>query len=121
VCADLFIVSLLASVTLGLVWAFIGSTDSVVWADVFLAAYLLATTVLFGSIPWSEFSHMFFKPAAAFQKRVEEANGSRHNLPAPSPSPAKLGSPADHRETISLPRSCDWLEEPTVSWLHVFI
>ena len=90
--ADLFVVALLASVTLGLVWAFIASTDETIWADVFLAAYLLATTILFGSIPFSKFSHMFFKPAAAFQKRVEEANGSRRNLPAPSPNPAKFGS-----------------------------
>jgi hypothetical protein len=90
--ADLFVVSLLASVTLGLVWAYVQSTGAMIWADVLLAAYLLTTTVLFGSIPWSKFSHMFFKPAAAFQKRVEEANGSRHNLPAPSPDPAKLGS-----------------------------
>jgi hypothetical protein len=90
--ADLFVVSLLASVTLGLVWAYIQSTGDMIWADVFLSAYLLATTILFGSIPWSKFSHMFFKPAAAFQKRVEEANGSRRNLPAPSPNPAKLGS-----------------------------
>jgi hypothetical protein len=54
---------------------------------VFLALYLLATTVLFGSIPWSKFSHMFFKPAAAFQKRLEQANGSRRNLPAPAERP----------------------------------
>jgi hypothetical protein len=59
---------------------------------VFLALYVLATTVLFGSIPWSKFSHMFFKPAAAFQKRVEEANGWRSNLPAPADSPEIYGS-----------------------------
>jgi hypothetical protein len=35
---------------------------------------------------------MFFKPAAAFQKRVEEANGSRYNLPAPADSPEIFGS-----------------------------
>ena len=34
----------------------------------------------------------FFKPAAAFQKRVEEANGSRNNLPAPADSPEIFGS-----------------------------
>jgi hypothetical protein len=90
--ADLFVISLLASVTLGLVWAYIQSTRNMMLADAFLAAYLLASTVLFGSIPWSKFSHMFFKPAAAFQKRVEQANGSRHNLPAPSKKPATLGS-----------------------------
>jgi hypothetical protein len=35
---------------------------------------------------------MFFKPAAAFQKRVAEADGSRNNLPAPADKPEVLGS-----------------------------
>jgi hypothetical protein len=90
--ADLFILSLLASVTLGLIWAFLQAVDSS-WTTVFLALYLIATTILFGSIPWSKFSHMFFKPAAAFQKRVANANGSRSNLPAPADKPATLGNP----------------------------
>jgi predicted small integral membrane protein len=90
--ADLFIVSLLASATLGLIWAWVQSAGSTIWASVFLALYLIATTVLFGSIPWSKFSHMFYKPAAAFQKRVEQANGSRRNLPAPANAPATFGS-----------------------------
>lgn len=89
--ADLFILSLLASVTLGLVWAYLQSTGNS-WTNVFLGLYLLATTVLFGSVPWSKFSHMFFKPAAAFQKRVENANGSRSNLPAPADKPEIFGS-----------------------------
>ena len=89
--ADLFILSLLASVTLGLVWAYLQATVSS-WTNVFLGLYLMATTVLFGSIPWSKFSHMFFKPAAAFQKRVEEANGSRSNLPDPADKPEIFGS-----------------------------
>ncbi|MGE0358592.1 MAG: hypothetical protein AB7P08_16945 [Burkholderiales bacterium] len=74
--ADLFILSLLASVTLGLAWA--GSGGG---AGVLFGLYILATTVLFGSVPWSKFAHMFFKPAAAFEKRVSEANGSAENLP----------------------------------------
>jgi hypothetical protein len=90
--ADLFIVSLLVSVTLGLVWAYMQAAGNTGWTNVFLALYLFATTVLFGSIPWSKFAHMFFKPAAAFQKRVEEANGSRNNLPAPADSPEIFGS-----------------------------
>jgi hypothetical protein len=28
-----------------------------------LGLYLLATTILFGSVPWSKFAHMFYKPA----------------------------------------------------------
>jgi len=90
--ADVFIVSLLASATLGLIWAWVQSAGSMTWANIFLALYLLATTVLFGSIPWSKFSHMFYKPAAAFQKRVEQANGTRRNLPAPANVPATFGS-----------------------------
>ncbi len=89
--ADLFILSLLASVTLGLVWAALQAMDSS-WTNVFLSLYLIATTVHFGSVPWSKFSHMFFKPAAAFQKRVENANGSRRNLPAPADKPEIFGS-----------------------------
>ena len=89
--ADLFILSLLASVTLGLIWAFVQTMGNATWANVLLALYLLATTVLFGSIPWSKFSHMFFKPAAAFQKRVANANGSRSNLPPPADKPATFG------------------------------
>ena len=89
--ADLFVVSLLASVTLGLIWACVQSAGSAVWANVFLALYLVATTVLFGSVPGSKFAHMFYKPAAAFQKRVEQANGSRRNLPLPANAPATFG------------------------------
>jgi hypothetical protein len=89
--ADLFILSMLASVTLGLIWAPLQATGSG-GASIFLGLYLLATTVLFGSIPWSKFAHMFFKPAAAFQKRVENANGSRRNLPPPSGNPEIYGS-----------------------------
>ena len=89
--ADLFILSLLASVTFGLLWAWLQAAGSA-GTNVFLALYLIATTVLFGSIPWSKFSHMFFKPAAALQKRVENANGSRRNLPAPADKPEMFGS-----------------------------
>ena len=74
--ADLFILSLLASVTLALVWAWQGGGFG--WLFLF---YLLATAVLFGSVPWSKFAHMFFKPAAAFQKRVSRAEGTAENLP----------------------------------------
>ena len=89
--ADLFIVSLLASVTSGLIWAGLQATGAA-GTTLFLGLYLIASTVLFGSVPWSKFSHMFFKPAAAFQKRVEDANGSRSNLPAPADKPEVFGS-----------------------------
>jgi hypothetical protein len=89
--ADLFILSLLASVTAGLIWAFLQAVGSP-WSTAFLGLYLIATTVLFGSVPWSKFSHMFFKPAAAFEKRVSNANGYRSNLPGPADKPELFGS-----------------------------
>ena len=79
VAADLFILSLLASVTLALVWAWSGAGSGVLFWF-----YLLANVVLFGSVPWSKFAHMFFKPAAAFDKRVAKANGTAENLPLQS-------------------------------------
>jgi hypothetical protein len=81
--ADLFILSLLASATLGLVWAFLQSRGAS-GAGVFFGLYIVATTVLFAGVPWSKFAHMFFKPAAAFEKRVAEANGTAENLPTQS-------------------------------------
>ena len=74
--ADLFVLSMLASTTLGLAWAAAGGG-----AGVLFGLYVIATTVLFGSVPWSKFAHMFFKPAAAFEKRLSEADGTHANLP----------------------------------------
>jgi hypothetical protein len=78
--ADLFILSLLASATLGLVWAFLQVRHSA-GASVLFGLYIIATTALFASVPWSKFAHMFFKPAAAFEKRVTRADGTAENLP----------------------------------------
>ena len=78
--ADLFILSLLASVTLGLVWAYLQAQGTSCAIYTFWL-YILATTVLFAGVPWSKFAHMFFKPAAAFEKRVTKANGTAENLP----------------------------------------
>jgi hypothetical protein len=87
--ADLFILALLASVTLGLLWAWSQSM-------VLFGLYVIATTVLFGSVPWSKFAHMFFKPAAAFEKRVSYADGTRSNLPEPANQPEQFGRIEKH-------------------------
>jgi len=79
--ADLFVVTLVHGTTFGLIWAWLQAAGNTVWATLFLVLYLIDTTVLFVSIPWSKFSHMFFKPAAALEKRVSKANGSAQNLP----------------------------------------
>lgn len=81
--ADLFIVSLLASVSFALIWEIVQATSGLLATQVTFGAYILFTTVLFLGVPWSKFAHMFYKPAAAYQKRVETANGST-DLPPPS-------------------------------------
>jgi len=82
--ADLFVGSLVASVAFGLLWHLAQSMDlHAVATEVLFCLYLLFTTLLFVTVPWSKFAHMFYKPAAAFQARVEEANGSS-DLPRPA-------------------------------------
>ena len=80
--ADLFIVSLLATATFGLIWSFAQSQGITGWTTLFFVLFIISSTTLFGSVLWSKFPHIFFKPAAAFQKRVTKADGSRENLPA---------------------------------------
>jgi len=42
---------------------------------------ILSTATLFGGVYWSKFSHMFFKPAAAYNKRIIKLDGTNENLP----------------------------------------
>ncbi|MEE9350684.1 MAG: hypothetical protein V3U78_00360 [Thiotrichaceae bacterium] len=72
--ADMFILSLLATSTFALLWSFTGSM-------VFLVLFAISMIALFGGVYWSKFAHMFFKPAAAYQKKVAWADGSREGLP----------------------------------------
>jgi hypothetical protein len=81
--ADLFIVSMLASVSFALIWEIVQTAGNLTATKIFFGIYMFFTTVLFVSVPWSKFAHMFYKPAAALQRRVEEANGSS-NLPEPA-------------------------------------
>lgn len=82
--ADLFVGSLLVGVAFGLMWHYAQTSfGNALSTRIFFGLYLFFTTLLFVSVPWSKFAHMFFKPAVAFQRRVEEANGSS-DLPEPS-------------------------------------
>jgi len=89
--ADLFILSLLATATFGLIWSALQAAGAAGWSTLFFALFILASTVLFGGVLWSKFAHMFFKPAAAFQRRVAEADGSRDGLPEPADKPEQFG------------------------------
>lgn len=72
--ADLFIVSLLMTTTFALLWSIFGGM-------LLFAIFILAATVLFTTVLWSKFAHMFFKPAAAYQKKITKLDGSQENLP----------------------------------------
>ena len=89
--ADLFVLSLLATATFALIWSALQAADVAVWSALFFFLFIFASTVLFGGVLWSKFAHMFFKPAAAYQKRVAEADGSRDGLPAPADKPEQFG------------------------------
>lgn len=81
--ADLFIVTLLASVTFALLLEVVEMAENTAATKVFAGIYPFFTTLLFVSVPWSKFAHMFYKPVVAFQRRVEEADGSS-DLPTPT-------------------------------------
>ncbi|MFO8002789.1 adenylyl-sulfate reductase [Thioalkalivibrio sp.] len=77
--ADIFILSLLAMSTFALLWSFTQGLGALGW--LFFALFIAGTTTLFATVYWSKFAHMFFKPAAAYQKRLTRADGSAENLP----------------------------------------
>ena len=89
--ADLFVVALLATTTFALIWSYLHMQGSGVWTTLALVLFVISSTTLFGTVLWSKFAHMFFKPAAAYQKHIQEADGSRANLPEPADKPAQFG------------------------------
>jgi hypothetical protein len=76
---DIFIVGLLATATFALLWSFTTGTGAV--NSLLFVLFIVSSTALFGTVYWSKFAHMFFKPAAAYQKKCIMADGSRENLP----------------------------------------
>jgi hypothetical protein len=97
---DLFILSLLAMSTFALIWSYLASSGGGAGATVLFWLFVLAATTLFSTVLWSKFAHMFFKPAAAFQKRITKADGSRENLPAEY----DLSDPAVHAKFPDIPQ-----------------
>lgn len=77
--ADIFIVSVLLMGTFALLWS--ATMGGGTLNQLFCILFILSSTVLFSTVMWSKFAHMFFKPAAAYQKRVTRADGTRENLP----------------------------------------
>jgi len=98
--ADLFILSLLAAATFGLIWSFLQSLNlNNRWDDkLFLILFIISNIILFGGVYWSKFAHMFYKPGAAIQKNLAEADGSRDNLPPPADAPKRYGLGIDREK-----------------------
>jgi hypothetical protein len=76
---DIFIVGLVSTATFALLWS--ATMGAGALNTLFFVLFIACATVLFGSVYWSKFAHMFFKPAAAYQKKCIKADGSRENLP----------------------------------------
>jgi hypothetical protein len=91
--ADLFVLALIATSFFGLIWSYLQSLNlNDRWDDkVFLVLYVVSNLVLFGGVYWSKFAHMFYKPGAAIQKNLAEADGSRDNLPPEADAPKRFG------------------------------
>ena len=87
--ADLFVLSLVLTSTFGLLWSYFQSSNSTGLATLFFVLFVISNVVLFGGVYWSKFAHMFYKPGAALQKNLAEADGSRDNLPPPADAPEK--------------------------------
>ena len=89
--ADLFVLALLACSTFGLAWSYTQFNGQVGLSFLFFALFVVSNLVLFGGVYWSKFAHMFYKPVAAIQKNLAEADGSRDNLPPPADAPEQFG------------------------------
>jgi hypothetical protein len=89
--ADLFVLALLACSTFGLAWSYTQSSGMVTLNYLFLVLFIIANLILFGGVYWSKFAHMFYKPGAAIQKNLAEADGSRDNLPPPAEAKEQFG------------------------------
>ena len=89
--ADLFVLALVLSSTLGLAWSYLQFSGINGWDTLFLGLFAISNLVLFGGVYWSKFAHMFYKPGAAIQKNLAEADGSRDNLPPPADAPEEFG------------------------------
>ena len=98
--ADLFVLALVASSLFGLIWSYLQSLNlNNRWDDkLFLILFIISNIVLFGGVYWSKFAHMFYKPVAALQKNLAEADGSRDNLPPPADAPKQYGLGIDREK-----------------------
>ena len=93
----MFILGLLGTATFALLWSV--TMGVAILNMLFFVLFVLSSTFLFGTVTWSKFAHMFFKPAAAYQKKITKADGSQENLP----DLPDLSSPETHARYPDIP------------------
>ena len=89
--ADLFVLALVLTASFALAWSFFQFLNFNTLELIFLLLFLISNIFLFGGVYWSKFAHMFYKPGAAIQRNLAEADGSRDNLPEPADKPKQFG------------------------------
>ncbi len=97
---DIFVVALITTSIFALLWSLFQSAGSAFLGNLFFVLFIASATFLFSTILWSKFAHMFFKPAAAYQKKLAWADGSREKLP----DIPDLSSPETHKRFPDIPK-----------------
>jgi len=100
---DIFIVSLITMATFALLWSGTLASGGILNL-IFLVLFIASSTILFSTVFWSKFAHMFFKPAAAYQKKLIKADGSYENLP-------ELGELSDPDLQVKFPDIPEYMGE----------
>ncbi|MEM3670602.1 MAG: hypothetical protein QW767_02535 [Thermoprotei archaeon] len=80
---DRFAFGVFAYSLTGLVYESVYTTTATAFMYFWLALYLLATAYLFLTVPWTKFSHMFYKAVYNVQHRLDAGSGLVHT-PRPS-------------------------------------
>ena len=88
--ADLFLLNLIAYSVAGFVLEAARLAGVLLMTEIFLLVYMGITALLFVSIPWSKFPHIFYRAAYSFQKRSDE-NSGWSRLPTPDGHAGKDG------------------------------
>ena len=67
--ADLFVLALVISSTLGIIWSFLQYSNFVLWSSLFFTLFCISNIVLFGGVYWSKVcSHVLLNLEQQFKE-----------------------------------------------------
>lgn len=91
---DRFAAGVFAYSIAGLIYEFVyaASASPTAFLYFWLAVYIAATAYLFLTVPWTKFSHMFYKAVYNVQRRLDEQTGLVHTPPPSEKVYVKEGS-----------------------------